>query len=59
MPGPRDHLELEVTVLWRAILNKQDVGGSDDFFEAGGDSLSASVMAYRLPSPVALTLPTR
>jgi amino acid adenylation domain-containing protein len=39
--GPRDDLELQLTVLWEEVLNIRPIGVTDNFFELGGHSLLA------------------
>lgn len=43
-----DLLELEVCELWRRCLRRDDIGLDEDFFEAGGDSISAMQMLVQL-----------
>ncbi len=38
---PRNDVERSIAALWSELLGVQDVGVYDNFFEAGGDSLSA------------------
>jgi acyl-CoA synthetase (AMP-forming)/AMP-acid ligase II len=37
-------LEYELRELWKRLLNTEDIGTNDDFFERGGDSLLATEM---------------
>ncbi len=41
---PADQLETQLAELWQKLLQRDDIGVEDDFFEAGGDSLLASQM---------------
>jgi acyl carrier protein len=34
--------------IWAAVLNREDVGIYDDFFDIGGDSLSAMMCVHRV-----------
>jgi thioesterase domain-containing protein len=43
-----DLLELEVRELWGRLLRRDDVGLDEDFFEAGGDSVTAVQMLVQL-----------
>jgi amino acid adenylation domain-containing protein len=43
---PRDVLERELVRLWNRQLNVGDVGVFDDYFELGGDSLSAAELLH-------------
>jgi thioesterase domain-containing protein/acyl carrier protein len=45
-----DLLELELTELWRRLLKRDDVGLDEDFFDAGGDSLTAVEMMVEVES---------
>jgi len=38
---PRDALERDLAALWQDILNVDDIGIHDNFFDLGGDSISA------------------
>ena len=50
-------LELELSALWRKILNRPYVGLDDDFFESGGDSLMALQMLLELEAIVGRDIP--
>lgn len=39
--APTTELEKKLSTLWGSVLNKEKVGINDNFFEIGGDSLSA------------------
>jgi amino acid adenylation domain-containing protein/non-ribosomal peptide synthase protein (TIGR01720 family) len=39
--APESELEMQLTKIWENILDKQDIGVKDDFFEIGGHSLKA------------------
>lgn len=45
---PDEPLQIQITAIWRRILNHSDFGVDDDFFEAGGDSLQATEMLLEL-----------
>ena len=45
--GPRSDTEPALAALWRQVLNVTDVGLDDDFFDCGGDSLTALRLAAR------------
>ncbi len=38
---PRDQLELQLVLLWEALLDRAPIGVTDDFFATGGESLRA------------------
>ncbi|MGH9348415.1 MAG: amino acid adenylation domain-containing protein [Vicinamibacterales bacterium] len=46
--GPRGECERTVLEIWRAILRTGEIGVDDDFFEHGGDSVSATQIVSRL-----------
>ncbi len=45
---PRTDTELMLARLWKDIFQLEDIGRREDFFDLGGDSLLASVVAARL-----------
>lgn len=47
---PLTELEQEVSLLWKETLKTDSVGLEDDFFQLGGDSLSAVQLLARLES---------
>ena len=49
---PRNTLETQLTRIWEAVLGKQPIGVTDNFFNLGGESL----MAVRLCSEIERTL---
>jgi len=46
--APRDQWEAKLAKLWSEILNVDQVGVTDDFFELGGDSLSSVRLLSRI-----------
>jgi amino acid adenylation domain-containing protein len=59
--APRDDAEQGLRLIWEEVLGVSPIGVRDDFFELGGDSLSATQMLAvvgkrfgRTPSPSAL-----
>jgi len=46
--APRDNLESGLREIWESILATDPIGIRDDFFEMGGDSLSAARMMARV-----------
>ncbi|HEX9942196.1 MAG TPA: amino acid adenylation domain-containing protein [Thermoanaerobaculia bacterium] len=46
--APRDGLERWLAEVWREVLKVREAGVHDDFFELGGNSISAAVAANRL-----------
>jgi len=45
---PRDYLEQQIASVWEQVLGVQPIGVTDDFFEIGGNSLTAIRVAIRL-----------
>ncbi|MEK9141276.1 MAG: phosphopantetheine-binding protein, partial [Nitrospirota bacterium] len=39
--GPRDQAEVQLTALWRQVLEVPKIGIHDNFFDLGGHSLKA------------------
>ncbi|HEY0169687.1 MAG TPA: condensation domain-containing protein [Pyrinomonadaceae bacterium] len=46
--APRDELERRLTAIWSDILQVEGVGINDNFFDLGGDSLTATQILSRL-----------
>ena len=38
---PRSELEVKLLAIWKNVLNQEDLGVEDNFFERGGDSITA------------------
>jgi amino acid adenylation domain-containing protein len=63
---PRTDVEARLALLWEEVLGAGPVGARDDFFDLGGDSLSAArlfdrvadVFGARLPASTLLECPT-
>ncbi len=47
----------KLLALWRAVLNRQDIGPDDDFFLCGGDSLLALNLFHRIVNELHYKLP--
>jgi acyl-CoA synthetase (AMP-forming)/AMP-acid ligase II/thioesterase domain-containing protein len=45
-------LEFQIAEIWRRLLNVSTIGISDDFFEAGGDSLLATEMLLEVEAAI-------
>ncbi len=54
---PRDSLEEQLAVLWRNLTGIADIGVEDDFFELGGDSMSASRLVTVIARRFSVHLP--
>lgn len=63
---PRTATEHALLAMWRRVIGRDDIGVTDDFFESGGNSLSAlrllaaveQTFNVRLPLPSMFELPT-
>jgi amino acid adenylation domain-containing protein len=55
--APRNLLEEQIANLWRDVLKVDRVGVTDDFFDAGGDSLQATILILRLDECFGVVLP--
>jgi acetoacetyl-CoA synthetase len=54
---PRDAIERELCAMWGQVLGVQDVGVDDDFFELGGQSLSAVLLFNAMQRKFDIELP--
>jgi hypothetical protein len=54
---PRTALELTIAAVWREVLGAELVGIDDNFFEAGGNSLSLGRVAAKLHSALRRPVP--
>ncbi|MEV7939326.1 amino acid adenylation domain-containing protein [Kitasatospora sp. NPDC088264] len=57
--APRDPVEEMLAVVWREVLGLAEVGVTDDFFELGGDSLSAVRAISRIRAELGWDLTVR
>ncbi|SEC57233.1 amino acid adenylation domain-containing protein [Amycolatopsis tolypomycina] len=55
--APRDHVELALLRIWRALLVHPAIGVSDDFFDVGGTSISAIKLAHAIGTEFGRELP--
>ncbi len=59
--APRDEVEEKLVSIWRDVLNMENgetlVGIDDNFFQLGGHSLRATVMASRVHKELAVKVP--
>jgi acyl-coenzyme A synthetase/AMP-(fatty) acid ligase/acyl carrier protein len=54
-----DPVETDVIAIWRALLNRAEIGADDDFFDVGGHSLLAIRLLSRLKERFSITVPLR
>ncbi|MFD5409444.1 non-ribosomal peptide synthetase [Streptomyces nojiriensis] len=57
--APRTPAERAVARVWAETLYADEVGAEDDFFDLGGDSLTATRVALRLQEEFGLEIPVR
>ncbi|WP_326588790.1 non-ribosomal peptide synthetase [Streptomyces sp. NBC_01294] len=57
--APRTPAERAVARVWAETLYADEVGAHDDFFDLGGDSLTATRVALRLQEDFGLEIPVR
>jgi thioesterase domain-containing protein/acyl carrier protein len=55
--APRDPIERELLEIWKEVLPGKSIGIDDDFFEIGGDSLEASLMALEIERRFGIDFP--
>ena len=56
---PRTPTEVQLAAIWAEVLGLPTVGRDDDFFEAGGDSLTAMALMARVRAEVELQVSAR
>ncbi|GIW92285.1 MAG: hypothetical protein KatS3mg110_0326 [Pirellulaceae bacterium] len=54
---PRDALEWQLQRIWEDVLDRRPISITDNFFDVGGDSLSAMTLLARIAHETGLTLP--
>ena len=54
---PRTAREFQLVRIWEDLLGRQPIGIEDDFFTAGGDSLSAMTLLVRIAQETKQTVP--
>nr|ABB80392.1 nonribosomal peptide synthetase - polyketide synthase hybrid [Lysobacter lactamgenus] len=57
--APSNTIEFQLLEIWQQLLGIQDIGVRDAFFEAGGDSLLATIMVARINKAFGVNLPIR
>ncbi len=57
MVSPRDEREAGLAEIWQRILQLDEVGVEDNFFDLGGDSLSSVQMVVEAEKKLGFTLP--
>lgn len=54
---PRTLIEADLAHIWEDVLNKQQIGSRDDFFQLGGQSLKAALLVSRIHKKLNVELP--
>ncbi|MFP7234280.1 amino acid adenylation domain-containing protein [Bacillus subtilis] len=54
---PRTLIEADLAHIWEDVLNKQQIGIRDDFFQLGGQSLKAATLVSRIQKKLNVELP--
>jgi thioesterase domain-containing protein/acyl carrier protein len=54
---PRNEVEVAIAMIWNEVLGNEQVGVYDNFFQLGGDSLSATQLVSRLRSIFQVEIP--
>jgi amino acid adenylation domain-containing protein len=55
--APRDRVEVELVKIWEELLHTYPIGITDDFFDFGGDSLSAAELLTAMESMTTTAFP--
>ena len=55
--APRGETEEAIAAIWRRVLERDDIGRDDDFFDAGGDSLSTLGLMFGIEEALGRELP--
>jgi thioesterase domain-containing protein/acyl carrier protein len=54
---PRNGMEVQLTALWQQVLEVQEIGVHDNFFDLGGNSLKAAQLFFQLETVFRKQLP--
>ena len=54
---PRNGMEVQLTALWQQVLEVQEIGVRDNFFDLGGNSLKAAQLFFKLETVFRKQLP--
>lgn len=55
--APRGETEEAIAAIWRRVLERDDIGRNDDFFDLGGDSLSTLALMFGIEDALGRELP--
>jgi amino acid adenylation domain-containing protein len=56
--APEDDTQEQLADIWQRVFGISEVGINDDFFELGGDSLKAMIIAQKVRKEMAAEIPT-
>lgn len=54
---PRGKTEETIAAIWQRVLDREAIGRDDDFFDAGGDSLSTLSLMFEIEEALGIELP--
>jgi acyl carrier protein len=54
---PKSLLQSEILNIWKEVLQKDNIGINDNFFDAGGNSLALMMVNNKINSELGLTIP--
>ncbi|WP_197262107.1 non-ribosomal peptide synthetase [Brevibacillus laterosporus] len=57
--APRNQLEEQLALIWKAVLGIESIGVRDNFFELGGHSLKATALVARIHQQLQIEVPLR
>ncbi|MDP8242500.1 MAG: amino acid adenylation domain-containing protein [Candidatus Hinthialibacter antarcticus] len=57
--APRNEKEERLAGLWRSVLEREDIGAFDNFFERGGHSLKATQLVAKIHQEMNVKIPLR
>jgi len=55
--APRGKTEETIAAIWQRVLDREAIGRDDDFFDAGGDSLSTLSLMFGIEEALGVELP--
>ncbi|MCX7568802.1 amino acid adenylation domain-containing protein [Tumebacillus sp. DT12] len=55
--APRDHREEELVQIWRDLLDVEEIGVHDNFFDLGGHSLKATQLVAQVSNAYGVSIP--
>ncbi|NLD49918.1 MAG: AMP-binding protein, partial [Clostridiaceae bacterium] len=57
--APSTQLEIKLAEIWQDVLGVENIGVNDDFFDLGGNSLTATVLVSRLHKELEVEVPIK